>query len=195
MANKVKFERENVIRLAGKLFWQKGFNATSTRDLQDAINMRPGSIYAAFGSKEGLYSESLKDYTLQMKTKINACLARSDSILGGLQLFVEDVVVNENSHAPSVICMLVKANSEFTERDTHLSALSLNLAAQFESYLSTLFAQAIQNNELNNSVSALDYARFFQVQLTGLRTYFNRPGVEPLAQPMIRQMFMLIKCL
>jgi len=61
MANKVKFERENVIRVASQLFWEKGFTATSTRDLQEAINMRPGSIYAAFGSKEVLYSESLKD--------------------------------------------------------------------------------------------------------------------------------------
>ncbi|MEP3563102.1 MAG: helix-turn-helix domain-containing protein, partial [Marinobacter sp.] len=59
MANKVKFERENVVRVASELFWKKGFHATSTRDLQDAVNMRPGSIYSAFGSKEGLYSESL----------------------------------------------------------------------------------------------------------------------------------------
>ena len=53
MANKVKFEREQVVYAASQLFWEKGFHATSTRDLQDAINMRPGSIYAAFGSKEG----------------------------------------------------------------------------------------------------------------------------------------------
>jgi 2-methylcitrate dehydratase PrpD len=29
MANKVKFERENVVRVASQLFWQKGFHATS----------------------------------------------------------------------------------------------------------------------------------------------------------------------
>ena len=49
--------------------WNKGFHATSTSVLQDAINMRPGSICSAFGSKEGLYSESLKNYALQMKSK------------------------------------------------------------------------------------------------------------------------------
>ena len=70
MVNKIRFERDKVIRVASQLFWQKGFYATSTRDLQEAVNMRPGSIYAAFGSKEGLYSESLKDYTVQMKSQI-----------------------------------------------------------------------------------------------------------------------------
>ena len=91
MVNKVKFERETVVRLASQLFWEKGFNATSTRDLQDAINMRPGSIYSAFGSKEGLYIESLKNYTMQIEDQIKTCLLASPTIIGGLQTFVENL--------------------------------------------------------------------------------------------------------
>ena len=89
MANKIKFERETVVRLASQLFWEKGFHATSTRDLQEAINMRPGSIYSAFGSKEGLYIESLRDYTVQMESQIKECLSTSDTISGG-NLFLEN---------------------------------------------------------------------------------------------------------
>lgn len=193
MANKVKFERENVIRAASQLFWEKGFNATSTRDLQEAINLRPGSIYSAFGSKEGLYSESLKDYTVQMKTQIDGFLASSDTVLGGLRAFVENVIINSRDCNPSAICMLVKANNEFADTNSSLYELSLDLTAKFEAYLTDLFAKAIHNGELNNQLSALEYARFFQVQFTGLRGYFNRPEVERLAQTMIDQMFMLIK--
>ncbi|AZQ83193.1 TetR/AcrR family transcriptional regulator [Colwellia sp. Arc7-635] len=193
MANKVKFERENVIRVASQLFWQKGFHATSTRDLQDVVNMRPGSIYAAFGSKEGLYSESLKDYTVQMKSQIEGFLSSADTILGGLRAFVENVVIKTKDCSPSAICMLVKANSEFAEKDSNLYELTVDLAAQFESYLTQLFDQAINNGELNNTLTGLEYARFFQVQFTGLRGYFNRPNVAPLAEPMINQMFMLMK--
>ncbi len=116
MVNKVKFERENVIRVASQLFWDKGFHATSTRNLQDAINMRPGSIYSAFGSKEGLYSESLKNYTSQMKSQIEGFLSTSDSILGGLRAFVENIVIETKESSPSAICMLVKANSEFADK-------------------------------------------------------------------------------
>jgi AcrR family transcriptional regulator len=193
MANKIKFERETVVRLASQLFWEKGFHATSTRDLQESINMRPGSIYFAFGSKEGLYSESLKDYTAQMQTQIAGFLSSADTVLGGLRAFVDYVVIETKNCSPSAICMLVKANAEFAEKETHLYALSLHLAAQFEAYLTQLFEQAIKDNELNNTLTAVEYARFFQVQLTGLRGYFNRPGVTQLAQPMIEQMFLLIK--
>ena len=193
MANKVKFERENVVRAASQLFWEKGFHATSTRDLQEAINLRPGSIYSAFGSKEGLYSESLKDYTVQMKIQIDGFLASSDTVLGGLRAFVTDVIINSRDCKPSAICMLVKANNEFVDKNSSLHELSLDLTAKFEAYLTGLFAQAITNGELNNQLSALEYARFFQVQFTGLRGYFNRPDVEQLAYAMINQMFMLIR--
>ncbi|WMS92997.1 TetR/AcrR family transcriptional regulator [Pseudoalteromonas sp. HL-AS1] len=193
MANKVKFERENVVRVASQLFWQKGFHATSTRDLQEAVNMRPGSIYSAFGSKEGLYCESLKDYTVQMKTQIEGFLSNVDTVLGGLRAFVENVVIKTKDCSPSAICMLVKANSEFAEKDSNLYELSLDLTAQFEAYLTQLFTQAINKGELSNTLTAIEYARFFQVQFTGLRGYFNRPNVEQFAEPMINQMFMLIK--
>ncbi|MGK2237392.1 MAG: TetR/AcrR family transcriptional repressor of nem operon [Pseudomonadota bacterium] len=193
MANKVKFERENVVRVASQLFWQKGFHATSTRDLQEAVNMRPGSIYSAFGSKEGLYCESLKDYTVQMKTQIEGFLSSADTVLGGLRAFVENVVIKTKDCSPSAICMLVKANSEFAEKDSNLYELSLDLTAQFEAYLTQLFNQAINKGELSNTLTAVEYARFFQVQFTGLRGYFNRPNVEQFAEPMINQMFMLIK--
>ncbi|PKG64559.1 MULTISPECIES: TetR/AcrR family transcriptional regulator [Pseudoalteromonas] len=193
MANKVKFERDNVVRVASQLFWQKGFHATSTRDLQEAVNMRPGSIYSAFGSKEGLYCESLKDYTVQMKTQIEGFLSSADTVLGGLRAFVENVVIKTKDCSPSAICMLVKANSEFAEKDSNLYELSLDLTAQFEAYLTQLFTKAINKGELSNTLTAVEYARFFQVQFTGLRGYFNRPNVEQFAEPMINQMFMLIK--
>jgi TetR/AcrR family transcriptional repressor of nem operon len=67
----------------------------------------------------------------------------------------------------------------------YLRPLQFIIAADFEGYLEALFEQAIKHDELNDKLSAIDYARFFQVQFAELRCYFNRPGVEPLAQPMI----------
>jgi TetR/AcrR family transcriptional repressor of nem operon len=192
MVNKVKFERDEVIRKASQLFWEKGFHATSTRDLQEVVNMRPGSIYAAFGSKEGLYSESLKDYTAQIQAQIEGFLNHSDSILSGLRAFVDNVILDRQNR-PSAICMLIKANSEFTEKEDTLRELNLKLLRMFEQYLCVLFNQAIKNGELNNNRTALEYAQFFQIQFTGLRGYLNRPGIDELAQPMIDQMFTLLK--
>lgn len=45
-----------------RLFWQKGFSATSISDLTAAMGIGSPSLYAAFGSKEALYAEALEHY-------------------------------------------------------------------------------------------------------------------------------------
>ncbi|CAM3765736.1 MULTISPECIES: TetR/AcrR family transcriptional regulator [Pseudoalteromonas] len=193
MANKIKFERDEVIRTAGQLFWQKGFNATSTRDLQNAINMRPGSIYAAFGSKEGLYSEAIKDYAQLMQGQLITALNEHESVLNGLAAFVKKVLIEDAQCAPSKLCMLVKANYEFTEDEPTLKLLSTDLANKFEAFLTAQFEKAQQYKELDTKTAAVEYARYFQIQFTGLRSYLNRPNTHALAGPLIEQMFSSIK--
>lgn len=47
---------------ATRLFWIKGYEATSIADLTGAMKIGAPSLYAAFGSKEGLYAEALDYY-------------------------------------------------------------------------------------------------------------------------------------
>lgn len=56
------FDREAALAQAMRLFWQKGFEATSVADLTTAMGIASPSLYAAFGSKEALYAEALDHY-------------------------------------------------------------------------------------------------------------------------------------
>ena len=51
----MKYDHDEIIEKATTLFWQRGFQAAGMRDIQQALDMRPGSIYARFQSKEGLF--------------------------------------------------------------------------------------------------------------------------------------------
>uniref|UniRef100_UPI0034E9765D hypothetical protein n=1 Tax=Enterococcus faecium TaxID=1352 RepID=UPI0034E9765D len=94
---------------------------------------------------------------------------------------------------PSMLCMLVKANNEFTEDEPTLKLLSNDLANQFEAFLTTLFEKAQYAKELDTRIAAIEYARYFQIQFTGLRSYLNRPNTQVLADALIDQMFLSIK--
>ena len=56
------FDREAALAQATRLFWRKGYRATSIADLTEAMGIGSPSLYAAFGSKEALYAEALRHY-------------------------------------------------------------------------------------------------------------------------------------
>jgi AcrR family transcriptional regulator len=56
------FDRAAALGQATRLFWERGFEATSIADLTQAMGIGAPSLYAAFGSKEALYVEALGHY-------------------------------------------------------------------------------------------------------------------------------------
>jgi TetR/AcrR family transcriptional repressor of nem operon len=60
-----EFDTDEVVQKAMELFWHQGYEATSIQDLAEATGLGRGSLYAAFGSKHGLYEHALQRYVRQ----------------------------------------------------------------------------------------------------------------------------------
>jgi TetR/AcrR family transcriptional repressor for divergent bdcA len=58
-----RFDPEQAVATAERLFHARGYDAVSIADITDAIGINPPSFYAAFGSKAGLYARTLGHYT------------------------------------------------------------------------------------------------------------------------------------
>ncbi|TNC11759.1 TetR/AcrR family transcriptional regulator [Methylobacterium terricola] len=56
------FDRDAAIETAMLLFWRHGYEGVSIGDLTKAIGIAPPSLYAAFGSKAGLYRRAMERY-------------------------------------------------------------------------------------------------------------------------------------
>ncbi len=56
------FDREAALSCATRLFWTKGYEATSIADLTDAMGIGAPSLYAAFRSKDALFIEAVDHY-------------------------------------------------------------------------------------------------------------------------------------
>lgn len=57
-----KFDPEQAVGVAQRLFHAHGYDAVSIADLTEALGINPPSFYAAFGSKAGLYDRILVRY-------------------------------------------------------------------------------------------------------------------------------------
>lgn len=171
MVNTVKHDRQLAIQKATALFWEKGFHATSMRNLQEAIDMRPGSIYASFGSKEELFKASLQYYTSTSLAQLTACTETAPSPLEALKMFIRNAVIGSRASSPCGMCMLVKTISELTEDNADLLAEAKRLLSAIENAFTALLIQAKENGELDASKDPKRLACFLQMQLMGLRAY------------------------
>ena len=172
MSAPIKFNRDEVIEKAKNLYWEKGYHATSMRNLQDVVNMHPGSIYAAFGSKDKLFTESLNRYAVEGAKRLADCMAQKDTVLGGLKYFIHTVIVCNKATAPSGMCMIVKTVAELTQNDSpELLAHATSILENIEASFATLFAQAVDSGEIGKDKDPIELARYLQIQIIGLRTY------------------------
>src|ERR1700682_1416537 len=60
-----EFNRDEALERAMSVFWSKGFAATSTSDLVEAMQIGRQSMYDSFGDKRALYLEALAQYQQQ----------------------------------------------------------------------------------------------------------------------------------
>ncbi|MFK7886786.1 MAG: TetR/AcrR family transcriptional regulator [Gammaproteobacteria bacterium] len=57
-----EFSDDEVLLAAINVFWAKGYDGTSMRDLTEATGINSPSLYAAFGSKHSLYLKAIDRY-------------------------------------------------------------------------------------------------------------------------------------
>ncbi|MGE0879558.1 MAG: TetR/AcrR family transcriptional regulator [Acidimicrobiia bacterium] len=76
--------RFEVLAEAGRLFSERGYHATTMRDIAKACNVQPASLYAHFPSKESLLVELVHRYFDVVTTAMRS--VADDAATGALQL-------------------------------------------------------------------------------------------------------------
>jgi AcrR family transcriptional regulator len=56
------FDRDKALNEALRLFWARGFEATSISDLTEAMGITPPALYSAYGDKKALFLEAVRRY-------------------------------------------------------------------------------------------------------------------------------------
>ncbi|USI74706.1 TetR/AcrR family transcriptional regulator [Sphingomonas morindae] len=91
------FDRDEAVEIAMRLFRRYGYEGVSIADLTGAIGIAPPSLYAAFGSKAGLYREALDRYAALPGALEGMAGAETleEAVSGLLEAAIRSVVTDE----------------------------------------------------------------------------------------------------
>ncbi len=192
MGRKATFDRETALNQAMELFWSRGYSATSLKDIEAALDMRPGSIYAAFGSKEALFHCALALYAETGQNALEETLSTAPSPLEGLAAHVRGVGQLIQEQLPSRACMLVKTVLEMPEDDGVLRTAAEDMLRKIEAAFSKAFRQAQDAGQISKDKDPDLLASRLQAAIMGLRAYAQRSDaaarVQDLAEDIARDL-------
>ena len=176
MARHARYDRKTALEKAMGLFWEKGYHGSSMKQIEQALDMRPGSIYATFGSKDGLFSEALAAYAEQGGLELAAHLKGCESIVDGLKDYLRSIAGRCGGEytPPSRACMIVKTLLESKNTHAELAEQADSILAAIEHSIADLVEQARVKGELVQSVDSRRLARLLQAQIMGLRSMGER---------------------
>ncbi|PKG77721.1 TetR/AcrR family transcriptional regulator [Shewanella sp. Actino-trap-3] len=193
MANISKFDREDVLKKAKNLFWQKGFLATSTREIQTIMDMRPGSIYAAFGSKADLYNQTLIHYAQTSASNLNDKIEQNDYVWDGLKQYLRSLMAPCSETVPSELCMLMRTLAELDESHQETLSIARDLLTQVEHRFANIIEQAQNEGDLPAQLDKHKLAKKLQVHIIGLRSYLKATGDTETVSQQLEEFFIQIQ--
>ena len=167
MARPKLHERDETLRKALDFFWKNGFSGGSTRELGQALDMHPGSIYSAFGSKEGHCLEVLELYGKQSHQWFSECMDEA-GFFEGLKIYLTAMVIDKKHPCT---CFVAKTLSSHLESEQTLVERAKALMEEFRGELRSQVEKARKAGEIGPNVDLDAFTTMVLVQLTGVRSF------------------------
>ncbi|EXG83324.1 TetR/AcrR family transcriptional regulator [Saccharibacillus sacchari] len=142
------FDEEQALDAAMRVFWEKGYEATSLSELTEKMNIRKPSLYAAFGDKRELFSRSLDRYTAKHLAYIKRVLERENAVIPAFRSLLYDLAEGGSAGDPALGCLAVLTLDELAPQEAAWTekawAHQLRLAELFRSKID----EGLQSGEL-----------------------------------------------
>ena len=187
-----EFDEDLALHAAMRLFWEKGYEATSLSDLTSSMGIQRPSLYSAFGDKKTLFETALRKYTQLHAASVRAALQHKASVKEAFRAFFEHLVEEAYEAKPMRGCFCINTMVELSPRDEKFEILT----REHQMYLSALFQEAIERGQrsgelvLRTSPKAL--AQTLLVSLIGLTVLLKSRPERTLIRNSVETMLSLL---
>lgn len=189
MARNVEFNEDEAIQKAMEVFWKKGYNGASVRNLTDAMNINSSSLYNTVGDKHQLFVKCIRNYT---QGRMRDALAHAGNIKSPLKAIinyindaVNTILYNNDS------CLAIKTTFEVAASDPDVQAVLKEDNDFTHKFLLDLINKAIQAKEIDADTDAETLTDFIIMMFTGWHESYilhkNPIKIKKMAKYLINQ--------
>ena len=175
-----KFDVEEALDVALEMFWQQGFDGTPIQALCQAMDLQPGSVYAAFGSKRNLFVATVRRYIETVSAEAVDRINGAPSGLQGLREYFARLVDAMVDGKRQWGCLITNSLVEFAARDPELAGMFQLHLARLQTSFAAALARARADGELRRGAGP-ESASMLVAVVQGMNVMAkSRPGRQAL---------------
>jgi AcrR family transcriptional regulator len=161
------FDCDAALDQAMEVFWRHGYEGTTIAQLTDAMGINPPSLYAAFGSKEGLLKAALDRYTARRAAWMDEVLS-APTARDVAERMLMGVAEKQTDPANPPGCLLVQGGLACGTGSANVPFELAARRAETEDQLRDRFVRAKAEGDLKASADPAALARYVSAVMVGM---------------------------
>lgn len=149
-----EFEINEALGKAMHVFWLKGYDNTSLKDLLSEMDILNGSFYNTFGNKKNLFIKSLEYYDQNITATRASQFDSHKTFKKGLRSFFNTVFECIQDRSQPRGCLLTNSLSSELMKDEEIRLYVQKNLEDFQSFFKDRIDKAIKSGELDNSLNS-----------------------------------------
>lgn len=163
------FDVDDAIDRAQKVFWAKGYEATSLSDLTEGMGINKGSLYHAFGSKKELFTRAFLKYDRENRQKALQHLAAIEDPIVAITTLFDGLIAESTADTERKGCLLVNTALELPNHTDDVRDMVNSALGDFEKFFKRLITKGQKGGSIPKAVKPAETAKSLLTLVVGLR--------------------------
>jgi len=191
MARPKEFDESAAIDAAVLRFWDRGYDATSVRDLAQAMGISGPSMYNTFGDKRALFRRSFERY-LDKNYRDRAHRAGALPPRESISTFLDEVIEKSLDDPARKGCLLINSAIDVAPHDEELRPDIEETLVQMELFFRDRIEAGQRDGTISKSQSAEDFGRLLLSALVSIRVLSRARPERELLEGLMRPIYALL---
>lgn len=162
------FDRDGALSAAMRTFWKLGYEGASMAELTQAMGINSPSLYAAFGSKRGLFQEALRLYLETEDSETRNKLFGAPTARAGIHAMLRHSGRSLSRPGLPHGCMLILGDTNTTVQNESIRQSLCKWRREAQSGFEERLRRGIEDGDVPANADVAGIAAFYMTVLQGL---------------------------